>query len=131
VQALEHAALVQREREVQCGLPAERRKDRLRTLAFEDRLERTRLELLDVRAATRTGELRIRHDRRGIGIDEHDVIALFTEGFRTLCSRIIELARLADDDGARANEQDFLDVRAPGHERCLTGKSGGRVKLSG
>ena len=63
---------------------------------------------LDVGAV---GRLRIGHDGGRIGVDQDDLIALLAQGLARLGAGVIELARLADDDGAGADEQDFLAGR--------------------
>ena len=52
----------------------------------------------------------------GIGVDEHDAVAFLLEGFAGLRAGIIELARLADDDRAGADDEDAVDVGALGHK---------------
>ena len=66
-----------------------------------------RVERLDVRAPH---ELRIRHDRRRVRVDEHDVVAERRQRLGALRARVVELAGLPDDDRPRADEQNLLDV---------------------
>jgi large subunit ribosomal protein L20 len=65
----------------------------------------------------RVGELRVGHDRRRVRVDEHDLVALLAERLGALRAGVVELAGLADDDRARADEQDLLDVVAARHKR--------------
>src|SRR5678816_149539 len=51
-------------------------------------------------------KFRVSHDRRRVRIDEHDTITLLFECFTSLGARIIELASLADNNRASANDQD-------------------------
>ena len=104
--------LVELQREVQGGLPAEGRQDRVGAFALDDRRERPPLERLDVGAR---GQLRVGHDRRGVRVDEDDLVPLFPKRLRPLRPGVVELARLPDDDGARADEQYFVQVVASGH----------------
>src|SRR5262249_38747518 len=62
---------------------------------------------LDVGAV---GRLRVGHDRGRVGVDQHDLVALFAQGLARLGAGIVELASLADDDGAGADQEDFLEV---------------------
>lgn len=65
------------------------------------------------------GEVRVRHDGGRIGVDEHHLVALLGERLARLRAGVVELARLADDDGPRAEDHDLLDAReAPGLGRC-------------
>src|SRR3546814_6626679 len=48
-------------------------------------------------------------------MDEDDAIALLAQRLARLRARIIELARLADDDRPRADDEDGGDVGAFGH----------------
>ena len=61
------------------------------------------------------GELRVGHDGGRVGVDEDDAIAFLAQGFARLRAGIIELARLADDDRAGADDEDAVDVGAFGH----------------
>ena len=92
VALLEHAPLGQRERQVDGGLPADGRQDRVRPLAVDDPLEEVGRQRLDVR---RVGQLRVGHDRRGVRVDEDDPVAL--------------AAQRADGLGARSSR-----TRTPG-----------------
>ena len=75
-----------------------------------DHLGRDRLDVGGVR------QLRVRHDRGRIGIDQDDAVALGFQGLAGLGAGIVELAGLSDDDGARADDEDGLDIRALRHE---------------
>jgi hypothetical protein len=61
------------------------------------------------------GHLGVGHDRRRIAVDENDAIALLAQRLARLRARIVELARLPDDDRAGADDEDALDVGALGH----------------
>ena len=63
VEALERAQFRELDREVQPRLASERREQRVRTLALDDRLDVRRHERLQIDGV---GHLRIRHDRRRI-----------------------------------------------------------------
>ena len=73
---------------------------------------------LDVR---RVGELRVGHDRGGVGVDQHDAQSLRLEHPAGLGPGVVELARLPDDDGSGANHQDAPDVRTPRHSLAPPG----------
>jgi len=64
----------------------------------------------------RIGHGGIGHDGGRVGIDKDDPVTLLPQGLAGLHTGIIELARLADDDGSRTDEQDRLDVTAPRHQ---------------
>ncbi len=49
----------------------------------------------------------------GIGVDEHDLIALLAQHLAGLHARVVELGGLPDDDGTGAEDQDLVDVLAP------------------
>ena len=114
---LQHAHFLQAERAVERGLPAHGRQqreaagDRIALLGDDlgDDLRRDRLDIGPVR------RLRIGHDRGGVGIDEDDSIALRAQRLARLRARIVELAGLADDDRARADDEDRRDVGAFRH----------------
>ena len=110
-QALKHAAAVQRHRGVERRLPAERRQQNklslraalLDCLPFtEDNFLHTlRRDRLDVGAI---GELRVCHDRRRVGVHEHDAVALLLEGLARLRAGVVEFAGLPDDDRTGADD---------------------------
>ena len=67
---------------------------------------------LDVRAIRQVG---VRHDRGGVRIDQHHLVALFAQRLAGLGAGIIELAGLTDDDRTRSNDHDFVQVVATRH----------------
>src|SRR4029453_7777920 len=79
-----------------------------------DHRPRDRLDVRDVR------HLRVRHDRRRIGIDEDDPVALLLQRLARLRARVVELAGLPDDDRAGADDEDALDVGAAWHVYFLS-----------
>ena len=103
----------ERHADVQRGLAAERRQQRVRLLALEDLQHRRRGQRLDVGPI---GERRVGHDRRWVGVHEGDLEPLGAKHLARLRARVVELARLADHDRARADHQDPLDVLAPRHQ---------------
>src|SRR4029077_5795944 len=66
------------------------------------------------------GELRICHDRGGVRVYEHDFVAFFAQSLARLHTRIIEFAALPNDDRARANEEDFVQLIVPRHAQRET-----------
>ena len=115
----QHARALERQRGVERRLAAHRRQEhelvvgaRL-ALSLDDLRHDAGRDRLDV---GRVRELGVGHDRRGIGVDQHDAIALGLERLAGLRSRIIELAGLTYDDRSRADDEDGLDIRAFGHE---------------
>src|SRR5207247_1810080 len=60
-------------------------------------------------------ELLVGHDRRGVRVHEDDLEPLFAERLERLGARVVELARLADDDRPRADDEDLPEIRALGH----------------
>ncbi|MGH8100661.1 MAG: hypothetical protein ACREIW_05145 [Chthoniobacterales bacterium] len=96
-------------------MAAYRGQKRVGLFTREDFIEIFLGQRLDVRAVS---QLRIGHDRCGIGVDEDDFVAFRTQSFAGLCARIVEFARLPYDDGAGADDQDFLDVSALWHRLC-------------
>src|SRR5690606_40974359 len=62
------------------------------------------------------GDVGIGHDRRRIGVDQDDAVALFAQGLAGLGPRIVELAGLADNDRSSPDDEDGFDVCAFGHK---------------
>ena len=93
--------------EVERRLPTERRQEGVGTFALDDRGQHVGVERLDVGPVCEVG---VGHDRGGIGVGEHDRVALGPQHPARLGARVVELARLADHDGTRADHEDPLDV---------------------
>ena len=113
-QLLEDARLGELDREVQGGLAAERRQERMRALALEHRGDALEIERLDVGAI---GEAGVGHDRRRVRVDDDRAVAVLAQHLQGLAAGVVELAGLADDDRARADHAHALDVTAGGHQR--------------
>ena len=111
---VEHALAREVERAIERGLPAHRRQERVGPLALDDLGEHRPGDRLDVGDV---GHLRIGHDRRRIRVDQDDLVALLAQRLARLRPRIVELAGLADDDRAGADDKDRFDVRSSWHFR--------------
>ena len=110
----QHARLEKRLGKIQRRLPAQRRQERVGLLGLDNsfgKLERQRLDIRFVR------HLRVGHDGRGVRVDEDHLKARPPQRLAGLRARIVELGGLAYHDGAGAENQDFMDVRAFGHGR--------------
>ncbi len=133
-EALQRAVLVQRHRQVERGLAAEGRQQRIGALLFDDLGHRAGQQRLDVGGG---GELGVGHDRRRVGVDEDDLVALLEQDLAGLHAGVVELGRLADHDRAGADQQDLLDVgalrhgQAPGRSRRGGGRRAGRGRPRG
>ncbi len=92
---LQHARLGKRHGAVEPRLSAESRQQRIGALDRDDLLHEFGGHGLDVRAVS---ELRVRHDRGRVAIHEDDLEAILPKNLARLGARVIELARLADDD---------------------------------
>ncbi len=110
---VERAVVVQRQRAVERGLPAHRRQQRVRAFLLDDLGDDRRGDRLDIGGV---GELGIGHDRRRVGVDQDDPVPLLLQRLDRLRARIVELARLADDDRPGADDEDRGDVSAFGHQ---------------
>ena len=97
----EDAFLGELHREVQRCLAAHGREHGIRPLARNDGLQVLRRQRLDVSAV---GKFRVSHDGGGVGIHQHYFVAFRAQRFAGLCARIVELARLANDDRPRADD---------------------------
>ena len=112
VELFEHPGFVERDREVERGLTAERREQRVRTLPLDHAAQTVDGEGFDVGGV---GEIRVGHDRRRVGVHQDHPVALLAQDSTRLRARVVELARLADDDRPAADQQDRFDVGALGH----------------
>src|SRR4028119_974273 len=57
--------------------------------------------------------------RGRVGVDQAPPVPPFPQRLARLGARVVELARLADDDRAGANDQDLVDVGSLGHVGAL------------
>ena len=94
------------------GLAADGRQDRVGPLALDDRGEHFDRQRLDVGPIRQLG---VGHDRRRVAVDENDFESLGTQRFARLAARVVELARLADDDRAGADDENAFEIGATGH----------------
>ena len=81
-------------------------------------------DLFQVLAAERlnvsaVGRLGIGHDGRRIRVGEHHLEALRLKRLAGLRAGVIEFSGLANDDWARADDEDLRDVSAFGHQLCF------------
>src|SRR5947208_1735605 len=108
------AVAVQFHRRIERCLPAESRQNRVRFLTFHDCLDHFRSDRLDVSAI---GELRIGHDRCGVGVHEHNFVSFLAKRFACLHAGIIKLAALPDHDWTRADKQNLFELVISRHLR--------------
>ena len=109
-------ALGQRQPDVQPGLAAERRQDGVGLLDGDDLLDDLGRDRLDVGAV---GHLGVGHDGGRVRVDQHHLVPFLAERLARLGARVVELAGLADDDRAGADDQDLVDVGSLGHGASL------------
>ena len=108
----ERAVLVQRQRGVQRGLAAHGRQQRVGALGLDDACDSGRCDWLDIGGVR---HLRIGHDGRRVRVDQDHPVPLRLQRLAGLCSGIVELAGLTDDDRAGADDEDGADVVAARH----------------
>ena len=104
---VECAVLCQLDGGIQTGLAAQRGQQRIRALLLDHALDKFGGDGLDIGAV---GQARVGHDGRRVGVDQDDLKAILLEHLAGLGAGVIELAGLANDDRARANDEDTLDV---------------------
>ena len=101
--AIQHAGVVERHRQVEPGLPAERRQERIGPMLLDDaRQVRQRQRADEDRAA----DVGIGHDRRRVRVDQDGVHALGAQREAGLHAGVVELGGLADQDRSGADDED-------------------------
>ena len=113
----ECAVAIQLHGGVESGLAAHRGENRVRFFALEDRFDHRRSDRLDIGAIR---ELGIGHDRGGIRVHEHDLVAFLAQRFARLHARIIKFAALPDDDRAGADKEDLVQLVVSRHAQRET-----------
>ena len=104
---VERAVLCQLDGGVQTGLTTQRGQQRVRMLFLDHALDKLGSDGLNIGAV---GKTRVGHDGRRVGVDQDDLKAILLEHLAGLGAGVVELAGLTDDDGARTNDEDALDV---------------------
>ena len=99
-------------RGIERGLPTHGRQQRVGPFSRDDAFDNRSGDRFDIGGIGKSG---VGHDGGGIGIHQNDAVALGLQRLARLCAGIVELARLADDNGAGADDQDGGDVGALGH----------------
>ena len=92
---------------VQTGLAAQRGQQRVRALFLDYALDKLGGDGLDIGTI---GKTRVGHDGRRVGVDQDDLKAILLEHLAGLGAGVVELTGLANNDGARTNNEDTLDV---------------------
>ncbi len=111
---LQHAVGGKLEGGIEGCLPAHRRQQRIRFLAGDDAFEKIGRDRLDIGGVRQTG---IGHDGGGVGVHQDGAEAFLAQRLAGLGAGIIELASLTDDDRARADDENGVDVGAAAHYR--------------
>ena len=109
---LENTLLGQLHRQIEARLTAQSRNNRVGTLVADNLghvLERQRLHVDLV------GDVRVGHNRGGVRVGQHHLVTLLLEREARLRTRIVELRGLTDDNRARANHHNLLDIRSLRH----------------
>ena len=96
---VEHARLGELDREVERGLAAQRRQQRVGPLAAEHVGDALEVERLEVGAV---GEAGVGHDRRRVRVDDDRAEAVLAQHLQRLAAGVVELAGLPDHDRARS-----------------------------
>ncbi len=110
---LEHAGSLELHREVERGLAAQRRQQRVGPLLAQHGGHALEVERLEV---GRVGPVRVGHDRRRVGVDQDRAIALLAQHLERLHAGVVELAGLADHDRPGPDDRDRLEIVAPRHQ---------------
>ena len=106
------SALCKRRAEIQAGLSAEAGKDAVRLFLETDPLQDLGRQRLHVDFI---GHGAVGHDRRRIGVDQHDLDAVLAECAAGLRAGIIEFCRLSDDDRAGADHKNLMNIAIQRH----------------
>ena len=125
---LQHAVLFQVQRAVQRGLATHGRQQGVGAFLLDDLGHSGPLDRLDVGGVSHR---RVGHDGGRVGVHQDDAETFFLQRLARLSAGVVELAGLADDDGAGAEDQDTFDVCTFWHFFSLesVGQSAGLAAL--
>ena len=118
--SVQNAPLLKLNGQVERRLAADRWQQRIRPLLDDDLLAHLQRERLDI---GRIRQFRVGHNRRRIGVDQDDAIALLLERLAGLHAAIVKFAGLANHNRPRADNHNRFDVGSFGHIR-LSGRFG-------
>ena len=104
---IQDAFLRELDGEVQTGLSAEAGDQGVRALVADDLGYVFQCERLHVHLVSDVG---VRHDGRGVGVDEDDLVSLFLKRETCLGAGIVKLRRLSDHDRTGSDDHYFLYV---------------------
>ena len=124
---VQDAFLVELAGQVHAALAAQVGKQGVRPLLGDNLLQPVGVEGFDV---CHIRHFRVRHDGGGVGIDQNDLIAQGAQRLAGLRSGIVELARLADNDRAGADDEDGADICSLRHGVPLSFKTVQKKTLS-
>src|SRR3546814_2020231 len=108
--------MVQTQGAVQCRLAAHRWQHRIGLFTRDDLFDSLPFNRFYIRDSGRVG---VGHDGRRIAVDQNRAIAFGLQGLAGLGPGIVELAGLADDDRAGANDQYAFYVCTLWHDAVL------------
>ena len=112
----QNALLFQLHGQVQTGLAADAGDNGVGTLIADDLGDIFQGQGLHVYLI---GDDGVGHDGGGVGVAQNYLVALFLQCQTGLGAGVVKFGSLADDDGAGANDQNFLDVRSLCHNSVL------------
>ena len=113
VEALKNAHLGQSDSRIEGRLATEGGQQGVGAFLLDNRSHDLRGDRLDVGGV---GDTRVGHDGGRVGVDEDDAQALLLQDAACLGARVVELARLADDNGARSDDEDGRQIVPAGHQ---------------
>ncbi len=109
---LQSAVLGEGDGQVESGLAPQGGQQGVRPLHLDDLGHHFGHQGLDVGAV---GEGGVGHDGGRVGVDQDHLETFLHQHLAGLGAGIVELAGLADDDGAGAEQEDLADIGAAGH----------------
>ena len=107
VELLQHTHVGQRQGGVQTRLATHGRQQGVGALFLDDLGDDFGGDRLNI---GRIGQTGVGHDRRGVRVHQNDAVAFFAQRLTGLCTGIVELTRLPDDNRARADDHDGTDI---------------------
>ncbi len=102
--------------QVQAGLSPQSGQDAVGLFLLDDLLQHLYGQRLDIDLV---GDVPVRHDRGGIGIDQYDLHPLLLQGTAGLGARIVKLRRLTDDDRAGTDHHNAFYIGILRHTLIL------------
>ena len=113
---VQHTGGVQLGAQVQTGLATQVGQQGVRALLGNDLLQTLHVQGLNIGNISSFG---VSHNGSGVGVDQHDLVTELAQSLTGLSAGVVKLTGLTNDDGARADDKNLIDISSLRHRETL------------